>query len=132
LRFSGPLLDRIDLRLGLNLPTKADLKSPATAEATEVVAARVLTARKRAEARLRETPWETNGEVAGAYLRKSLWPSAAGELLDRAYQARRISLRGVERVVRVAWSIADCVGHHEPTSDDIGLALSMRDSTDPW
>jgi magnesium chelatase family protein len=132
MRFSGPLLDRIDLRLGLNLPTKADLKSPTAAEATEVVAARVLTARKRAEARLRETPWQTNGEVAGAYLRKSLWPSAAGELLDRAYQARRISLRGVERVVRVAWSIADCVGHHEPTSDDIGLALSMRDSTDPW
>jgi len=30
----------------------------------------------------------------------------------------------------VAWSIADCAEHAEPTIDDIGLALSLRDSAE--
>jgi len=129
-RLSGPLLDRIDVRIGLSLPTKAEMKSTNGVEATEAVAKRVHLAREVAQLRLQGTGWQTNGEVAGSYLRKHLWPRSASELLDAAYQTRRISLRGIERVVRVAWSIADCAGHAEPTIDDIGLALSLRDSAE--
>jgi len=114
----------------LSLPTKAEMKSTNGAEATEAVAKRVHLAREVAQLRLQGTGWQTNGEVAGSYLRKHLWPRSASELLDAAYQTRRISLRGIERVVRVAWSIADCAEHAEPTIDDIGLALSLRDSAE--
>ena len=71
-RISGPLLDRVDLRVGLVRPTLADLEFGASdAEPTAVVAARVLQARERAARRYAGTPFRVNANVPGPVVRAS-------------------------------------------------------------
>jgi len=131
-RLSGPLLDRIDARLNLSSPTRADLLASSEGESSVVIAQRVLSARARAKSRLTGTPWQTNAEVPGAYLRKNLWPGDHARCVESAFHARRISIRGVERVVRMSWSAADCAGRSRPNDDDVGLALALRDAQGQW
>ena len=70
-RLSGPLLDRVDLRIEMLAASRADLRGdPAGAEGTAAVADRVRAARDRMAARLAGTPWRVNAEVPGHVLRR--------------------------------------------------------------
>ncbi|OYC95290.1 YifB family Mg chelatase-like AAA ATPase [Microbacterium sp. Yaish 1] len=128
-RLSGPLLDRIDIELSLSRVSLADLASrgPAqmtTANAREQVAA----ARARAAARLAATPWRTNAAVSGAWLRDGpLAPEPRVRApLDTALQRGSLTLRGYDRVLRVAWSVADLAGRERLTASDVGRALFLK------
>jgi magnesium chelatase family protein len=133
-RLSGPLLDRIDVRLQLEAPTLAELRllggSP---ESSEIVAARVLAARERALRRLRDLPWHVNAEVPTTELRR-LWPLPADVLApaEAAFQNGRSSVRGLDRVVRLAWTVADLTGHDRPTAADVDTAVRQRDGHGKW
>src|SRR5699024_5147425 len=67
-RLSGPLLDRVDIRVTVGHLSRAE--ATRAVESTAVVAARVLAARRRQAARLAGTPWRLNGEVPGPWLRR--------------------------------------------------------------
>lgn len=125
-RLSGPLLDRVDLQVEVRAPTRVDLALSATPEPTAVVAGRVLSARRRAARRLQGTPWRSNVEVSGSWLREH---TAAGSIradLDRALDRGALSLRGLDRVLRVAWTLADLGERAAPDRDDVGQALALR------
>ncbi|MPY58967.1 YifB family Mg chelatase-like AAA ATPase [Streptomyces spongiae] len=127
-RLSGPLLDRVDLRVEVDRVTRSELtERGARGEPTAVVADRVRAARERAAARLADTPWRTNSEVPGRELR-SRWYAAPGALDDaeRGLERGVLTARGLDRVLRVAWTIADLVGHDRPDALDVGLALQLR------
>ncbi|WP_316526067.1 YifB family Mg chelatase-like AAA ATPase [Kitasatospora brasiliensis] len=127
-RLSGPLLDRVDLQVQVAPVTRVELmERDTTAETTETVAARVLAARERAAARLEDTPWRTNAEVPGHELR-TRWPLASGALNDVARQLERglLTARGLDRVLRVAWTVADLGGHDRPDQRDVRTALVLR------
>ncbi|MFJ8086094.1 YifB family Mg chelatase-like AAA ATPase [Streptomyces sp. NPDC096205] len=127
-RLSGPLLDRVDLRVEVDRVTRAELTDRgARGELTAVVAGRVRQARERAAARLAGTPWRTNGEVPGRELR-SRWYAASGAMdeAERCLERGVLTARGLDRVLRVAWTVADLVGHDRPTALDVGLALQLR------
>ncbi|WP_454138143.1 ATP-binding protein [Microbacterium paulum] len=128
-KLSGPLLDRIDIELSLQRVAVARLRAGdgtrvTTAEARE----RVVAARDRAAHRLAETPWRTNAEVAGAWLRDGpLAPDPAiRRPLDDALQRGVLTLRGYDRVLRVAWSNADLAGRDRLDVADIGRALYLK------
>ncbi|MDM7856078.1 YifB family Mg chelatase-like AAA ATPase [Cellulomonas alba] len=122
-KLSGPLLDRIDLQVELQ-PARA---GDPDGESTAAVARRVATARAAQAERLAATPWRTNAEVPGAWLRARLGPDRGLVAdLDRAVDRGTLSLRGVDRVLRVAWTIADLAGRPSPTAADVGRALLMR------
>ncbi|MFG2910668.1 YifB family Mg chelatase-like AAA ATPase [Kitasatospora sp. NPDC048286] len=127
-RLSGPLLDRVDLQVQVAPVTRVELmERDATAETTETVAARVLAARERAAARLASTPWRTNAEVPGHELR-TRWQLAGGALNDAARQLERglLTARGLDRVLRVAWTVADLAGRDRPDQRDVRSALVLR------
>ncbi|MFF7094982.1 YifB family Mg chelatase-like AAA ATPase [Streptomyces rubradiris] len=127
-RLSGPLLDRVDLRVEVDPVTRAQLTDPgARGEPTVVVAARVRQARERAAARLAGSPWRTNSEVPGRELR-SRYHAAAGAMdeAERSLERGVLTARGIDRVLRVAWTIADLVGHDRPDATDVALALHLR------
>ncbi|MFC1420461.1 YifB family Mg chelatase-like AAA ATPase [Streptacidiphilus cavernicola] len=127
-RLSGPLLDRVDLRVEVDAVTRLELMDrDATAETTAVVAARVLAARERAAARLRDTPWRTNGEVPGHELR-TRWRLAPGALQDAERDMERglLTARGLDRVLRVAWTTADLAARDSPDRDHVRTALALR------
>ncbi len=127
-RLSGPLLDRIDLRVDLPPVTRAAwLDGPATPEATAAVARRVLRARQVAADRLGPAGISLNGHVPGRLLRER-WPIArsALSLAERALERGALSVRGFDRVVRVAWTLADLAGVTAPGPDQVAEALGMR------
>ncbi len=122
-KLSGPLLDRVDLQVELEPARTGELAG----EPTAVVATRVRAARLAQAARLAGTPWRTNAEASGAWLRARLGPDPAlmreaNEGLDRG----TLSRRGVDRVVRIAWTLADLAGRDAPTADDMRTAIVMR------
>ncbi|MFD5041418.1 YifB family Mg chelatase-like AAA ATPase [Streptomyces sp. NPDC058378] len=127
-RLSGPLLDRVDLRVEVEPVGRADLMgSGGRGEPSEVVAARVREARERAGERLSGTPWTTNSEVPGHELRTRL-VAAPGALMaaERDMERGVLTARGLDRVLRVAWTVADLRGADRPDASDIAVALELR------
>jgi magnesium chelatase family protein len=126
-RISGPLLDRVDVKIEL-LPVgrKELLNDRGMAEPSAVVAARVAAARERAARRLAGTPWRLNAEVPGSELRRT-WAPPAGALrvVEKALERGTISARGVAKVIRVAWTIADLAGRDRPGKDECDQALGL-------
>jgi magnesium chelatase family protein len=126
-RLSGPLLDRVDVKVELLPVGRAELLSDRQlAEPSAVVAARVVEARARAARRLAGTRWRLNAEVPGAELRRAFRP-APGALapLERAMDLGEVSARGVDRIVRMSWTLADLAGVDRPGSAEIGYALGL-------
>jgi magnesium chelatase family protein len=131
-RLSGPLLDRVDLRLTLHRPTLAELSGAAGAsESTSQGAQRVAAARERSARRCAGSPWRWNARVPAAVVRAS-WPIPPGmqRALDDAARARE-SVRGLDIALRVAWTIADLDQRASPGPDDLQEALGLR-STAQW
>lgn len=126
-RLSGPLLDRVDLQLTVQRVSLLDYFSGQTPETSSAVAERVLRARQLQHERLKRLSCETNAEVPGSLLREALRPPAkATAALDRAMERQLLTARGYDRVLRVAWTIADLSGHSTPDTDDVGQALGFR------
>jgi magnesium chelatase family protein len=126
-RISGPLLDRVDVKIELEPVGRKELLNDRNfAESSRAVALRVLQARERAAHRLRGTPWRLNAEVPGSELRRT-WPPTPGSLrvVERSLERGQISARGVVKVIRVAWTIADLAGRPRPTRDDCDMALGL-------
>lgn len=130
-KLSGPLMDRIDLRLQVHAVSRVALAGT-PGEPSEVVAARVLEARQRQRDRWAGQPWRVNAHAPGAVLRSPTWrlPSAATRLLDHALETAQVTLRGYDRVLRVAWTIADLSGEVRPGADDVARALMLRERTE--
>jgi magnesium chelatase family protein len=127
-RLSGPLLDRMDITVGLPAITRQEIMSDrGSGESTAVIAARVAHARDAAGRRLAGTPWRTNGDVPPTVLSRR-WPIApkalalAGECMDKGL----LTARGFGRVQRLAWTLADLADRGEPGAEEVKLAVSLR------
>ena len=127
-RLSGPLLDRVDLhvtvdRVSAVVAATADGPYVTTAQAR----AQVEAAREVMADRLHETGWSLNSQVSGAYLRSRLrLARATTKPLDRALERGHITMRGYDRVLRVAWTLADLEGATTPTTDHLNRGLFLR------
>src|SRR5690606_5544900 len=128
-RLSGPLLDRVDMRITLDPLSSAQLfDEEDTGEASAVVAERVMKARAAAAARWAAHGWRTNAEVPGAVLRSPQWrlPATALAGLRRDLDAGLLSARGYDRVLRLAWTVSDLDGRQRPTAEDAYEARNLR------
>jgi magnesium chelatase family protein len=132
-RLSGPLLDRVDLQVPVLPLTRAELVDGRGGEDSQQVRERVLTARERAAARFAGRPWSTNSELPGAVLRTEhrVDTAAMAIVLDEVGRGR-LSGRGVDRVLRVAWTLADLDGEQRPGSRHVSDAVAMRGGGLPW
>ncbi|AEG43964.1 YifB family Mg chelatase-like AAA ATPase [Isoptericola variabilis] len=126
-RLSGPLLDRVDLQVQVRAVTRAERVLLERGEPTATVAARVAAAREASRARLAGTPWTNNAEVPGPWLRERLRrePDVLRRV-ERAIDEGRLSLRGADRVLRVAWTLADLAGLDVPGRSQVDEAITMR------
>jgi magnesium chelatase family protein len=127
-RLSGPLLDRIDLRVELPPVTRAAwLDGLGDPESTAVVAERVRRARATAAERLAGTGLELNSQVPGRLLRERFaLPRTSLRLAERALERGVLSVRGFDRVLRVAWTMSDLAGRTMPGPDEVAEAVGMR------
>jgi magnesium chelatase family protein len=128
-RISGPLMDRIDLKIILTPLKAAELMTTfAPAEPSAVVAERVAKARAAASARWSADGWRVNAEVPGPVLRRPPWrlPAADTAALRTSLDRGSLSARGFDRVVRIAWTICDLDGRDRPDAADVHEAAALR------
>jgi magnesium chelatase family protein len=127
-KLSGPLLDRVDLQIEMD-PVRSTSINAEHGESTVTVRARVEAARDAAAQRWTPYGVRTNAEVSGPLLRRRFRPphqvmAPLRTALDRGL----LSIRGVDRSLRVAWSLCDLAGRSSPSLDDVTTALSFRQS----
>ncbi|GGM39785.1 hypothetical protein GCM10012275_08330 [Longimycelium tulufanense] len=126
-RLSGPLLDRVDLRVRMR-PLTAMSTADIQPESTEVVRKRVHQARAIAAERWSEHGWLCNAEVPGPALRRQFaLPRKVTALLDRSLNTGTLTGRGADRCLRVAWTLADLAGAERPDADHVAAALEFRE-----
>jgi len=131
-KISGPIRDRIDINQAFLPLRRAYLKTALQrTESSAAVAERVLKARDRQRRRLAGSGWQTNGEVSGTYLRRHLPLPDGLQSVDEAVDRGRLSARGVDKVLRLAWTIADLAGRDVPGRDELAIALAMRRGEQP-
>jgi magnesium chelatase family protein len=127
-RLSGPLLDRVDLQVEVRPVTRAALNPDLTPEGSATVAARVRRARAAQAERWAGLAWQLNAQAPGPELRRGRWrchPSAVAPL-DRQVERGTLSVRGYDRVLRTAWTLADLRGSNCPGPDDVATAFALR------
>jgi magnesium chelatase family protein len=115
-KLSGPLLDRVDLRVEMHT-ARAGAFAVEEGESTVAVRERVAAARAVADQRWRPHGIRTNAEVSGALLRRKFRPEAAAmEPLRTALDRGLLSIRGVDRTLWVAWTLVDLAGSQRSSS----------------
>jgi magnesium chelatase family protein len=126
-RLSGPLLDRIDIRLRMPRLTKQELLGSATGEPSSLARARVVEARDRQRHRWEGLGLACNAHLPGPVARRECAMSAAAEsLLTKAVETMALTGRGFDRAVKVARTVADLGGAERIESDHLAEALSYR------
>lgn len=96
-------------------------------ESSADVRNRVAEARHRQARRYRDCPWELNASVPGAALTER-WPlePEGQQLINTELAAGTLSRRGLTRVHRLAWTVADCAGVERPGEREADVALTLR------
>lgn len=127
-RLSGPILDRVDIHVLMTGAGASRLRcrTGPPPESSALVQARVLEARERQRRRLLATPWRTNVQVSGAFLRQFPPPPKGLDLIDASIARGTLSARGVDKVLRVAWTLADLAARDRVTPDDVAAAMALR------
>ena len=126
-KLSDPIRDRIDISQTFRPPRRARVRAALVGgESSAIVSARVAEARDRQTRRLAGTEWRCNGEVDGPYLRRHLPLPDGLDAVDDALDRGLLSPRGVDKVLRVAWTVADLAGVDRPLADHVAVALAMR------
>jgi magnesium chelatase family protein len=124
----GPIVDRIDIWRDVE-PVSAeaahDRFAPRVDSAT--VRSRVERARATQAERYAGRSWLLNGVVPGPVLARE-WPLELDgqRLLDDRLRDGSLTRRGVTRVQRLAWTVADLRGVARPGPSEVGLALRLR------
>lgn len=107
-KLSGPLLDRIDLRVEVPTLKPDEMIEKNDSESSKEVRKRVVQARKRQEERFRDKKFKNNSRITAALI-KELCPldSESEKLLKLFMESKGLSARSLHRIIRVARTIAD-------------------------
>lgn len=126
-RISGPLLDRIDIHVGVPRVDYEKLTGKALGETSASVRARVEAAREQQRARYQGTFLHTNADMGPAEVRRFCELNSAGRgLIKAAMRQLGLSARGYHRVLKLARTIADLAGSAKIETTHLAEALQYR------
>jgi len=123
-RLSGPLLDRFDLHVAVGRPSACELLGSGAAESSACVSQRVAKVRALAL----ERGVASNSALTSAGLEQHAPLSeGARDLLERQLRSGALSARGLDRVRRVALTLADLDSSKTGVDEGhIAMALELR------
>ena len=121
-------MDRIDIRVDVDPVGRIDLASSDLGESSGMIRERVIAGRARAAERFLGKPWKLNSEIPARALRLEYRPErSAMNFLHDELDKERITARGLHKVIRLSWTLADLAAREVPTLDDVKRAYSLRD-----
>lgn len=124
-RVSGPLLDRIDIQIGVPPVTMRELSLETEEESSTVVRGRVMAARAIQMERFKGRSFSANGQMAARSVKKHCAITAAAkDLLERAVERFALSARAYHRILKVSRTIADLDG--KPGIDESHVAEAIQ------
>jgi magnesium chelatase family protein len=77
-------------------------------------------------------PWRLTSQVPTGDLRRRWPPATDGAEVLGEFERRSANLRGVDRVLRMAWTLADLRAAGAPGRDDVAGALALRGAYLGW
>jgi magnesium chelatase family protein len=126
-KLSGPLMDRIDLQVGVNRLKPEEITQQPTGEDSATVRVRVQQARDRARDRFQGTTLRCNAEMQSTHLRK--WcqlDDTTRTLLENAIRRLGLSVRASDRILKVARTISDLAGNENLQTPHVAEAIQYR------
>mgnify|MGYP001567446704 FL=1 len=127
-KLSGPLMDRIDIRVEVESLSRVEMMQSELGESSATIRKRVIAARDIATRRFSNEAWSLNSEIPSRALRTTYQPErAAMNFLHNELDREQITARGLHKVMRTAWSVGDLVGHVQPTLADTQKAFALRE-----
>ncbi|NEG54723.1 YifB family Mg chelatase-like AAA ATPase [Bifidobacterium platyrrhinorum] len=125
-RLSGPILDRIDIQVEVPpVPRITGGDAIERGHTSAQIRQRVIQARRTAMERYDLYGWTCNAQASGAWLRDHISPYSL-EPINRALERQRLSLRGADRAMRLAWTLADLNGEVSPGREEIDQGIALR------
>lgn len=124
-RLSGPILDRIDIQVEVPPVDRIEVGSVEPSESSRDMRQRVILARNTARERFAGFDWSCNAQASGDWLHKHTSVKAI-EVVNRALESKRLSLRGADRALRLAWTLADLSGRVSPGVDEMNQGIMLR------
>ena len=132
-KISGPLLDRIDMRVEVPALSFEELEDQTPAESSAVVRERVNRARKIARERYAEYGVSCNGALSGALTKKlCVMDEGAKACMKESFEALQLSARGYDRILRLARTVADLEGAEVISENHILEAVQYRVSSEKY
>ena len=126
-KLSAPLLDRIDIQVEVYSITFGELRGKADEESSATIAARVAAAREIQRKRFGDSGIYTNSRIPNAAIKKWCALDKDGEkLLEMAFDRLNLSARAVNRILKVARTIADLAGETNIKSSHLSEAINYR------
>ena len=126
-KLSGPLLDRIDLQIEIRRVPFDEMVKHQPAESSEMIRARVERARCKQQLRLKGSGYFSNADIPAHAVRAFCrLDDAAMRLLAAACAQRHFSARALDRIARVARTIADLADLEEITTQHVAEAIQYR------
>lgn len=126
-KLSGPLLDRIDLRVSVENVSRVEL-SEMENESSQTIRNRVIAARAVAAERFKDESWKLNSEIPPRALRQRYQPDRkAMNFLHDELDRERITARGLHKIIRTSWTIADLKGITHPTLEEVSESYRLRE-----
>ena len=126
-KLSGPLLDRIDLHVDVARVAFDEMLTRAPAESSDAIRRRVEAARALQRRRFEATPYHANAAVGGADVRRYCVLDEDATALLRAASAKgQLSARALDRIARVARTIADLAAAVSIAAPHVAEAIAYR------
>jgi magnesium chelatase family protein len=127
-KLSGPLMDRIDIRVTVDPVGRVELASQEFGESSADIRSRVIAARNLAAIRFKDEKWRLNAEIPARALRRDYAPARdAMNFLHDELDQERITARGLHKVIRLSWTLADLAGGKQPGLKEVQGAFQLRD-----
>ncbi|MDY5151477.1 YifB family Mg chelatase-like AAA ATPase [Actinotignum urinale] len=126
-KVGGPFMDRCDLRIILRRPTLRELEDRHIPESSASIRERIVEARERQTRRYKEFAWNVNARIPPGWLHKNIrLTEGVEEQLTSLITRGVISMRGADKILRLAWSLADLDGADSPQTLHFSEALTLR------
>lgn len=130
-RLSGPLMDRIDMRVQVDPVSRVEMAATELGESSEVIRKRVIAARAIASERFKGLGWQLNSQIPSRELRTTYRPErAAMNFLHDELDRERVTARGMHKVLRLSWTLADLAARGIPELADVQRAYSLREGSE--